>query len=244
MTTQRVWGGADPCRPPLKATAWAGGSGFAKWWARPKPYTGRDFGLARPGSMGAGFGWPTAQSRAMHITSYKTLVAPNSASSVPKILENPFVSSSESDESEVDAPWMTVERNHRKSKRAAKKVLENLQPPKADLVREAEKLLTTEEKQRILERRNTEMNADSREEGPSNPKGKEVDPRNWGNANLDESKINLEAQREALSNWAQTHEWSKRAPEPEDGENLVDPITAAVKATKSQMMKLFEGEIQ
>ncbi|KAG0700881.1 hypothetical protein DFH29DRAFT_1053587 [Suillus ampliporus] len=66
--TQRVWGSADPCRPPLKATAWAGGSGFAKWWARPKPYTGHYFGLARPGSMGAGFGWPTARSRAMHIT--------------------------------------------------------------------------------------------------------------------------------------------------------------------------------
>lgn len=40
-------------------------------------------------------------------SSYKTLLAPNSAI---KTMDNPFVSSSESsDESKVDAPWKTVE---------------------------------------------------------------------------------------------------------------------------------------
>ncbi|KAG1807620.1 uncharacterized protein BJ212DRAFT_1485467 [Suillus subaureus] len=97
-------------------------------------------------------------------SNYKTLVAPNLASSATKILDNPFISS---------------------------------------------------------------------KEGPSNPKGKEVDPCNWGNANLYESEIDLEAQREALANWAQTHEWSRRVPEQENREDLINSIMAVVKATES-----------
>ncbi|KAG1853450.1 hypothetical protein DFJ58DRAFT_728201 [Suillus subalutaceus] len=58
------------------------------------------------------------------------------------------------------------------------------------------------------------------EEGPSNPKGKGVDPCNWGNANLDELEVDLDAQREALETWAQTHEWSKKAPEQENREEI------------------------
>lgn len=34
------------------------------------------------------------------------------------------------------------------------------------------------------------------EEGPFDPKGKEVDPHNWGNTDLDESDLDPEAQKE------------------------------------------------
>ncbi|KAG1792611.1 uncharacterized protein HD556DRAFT_1239104, partial [Suillus plorans] len=195
-----------------------------------------------------------AQSTEDTPSSYKTSLAPNSAT---KVLDNPFISLSESsDESEVDTPWKTVERSHRRSKKASavgKKL------SKVDLVREAEKLLTTEEKRRILERKQVEMNADSREqtmssreEGPSQPKGKSVDPWNWGNANLEESEIDIEAQREALSTWAKTHQWAKGAQREEPVEdsdkendpNIGDPIAEAVKATEERMMKLFEKQIQ
>ncbi|KAG0705859.1 hypothetical protein DFH29DRAFT_787866, partial [Suillus ampliporus] len=78
-----------------------------------------------------------------------------------------------------------------------------------DLVREAESQLTKEEKQRIQSRKRVEDEAlpdehttsSSRGEGPS--KGKDVDPRNWGNTDIDESDLDLNAQREALSTWAQ-----------------------------------------
>ncbi|KAG2123516.1 hypothetical protein BD769DRAFT_1337304, partial [Suillus cothurnatus] len=95
------------------------------------------------------------------------------------------------------------------------------------LVREAESLLTKEEKQRILERKHAEENAQSEEqtlssqgEGPS--KGKGVNPRNWGDLDLGETEIDVDAQREALLNWARTRDWSRTAPrdEPEpDGES-------------------------
>ncbi|KAG1888810.1 hypothetical protein F4604DRAFT_1915867 [Suillus subluteus] len=166
--------------------------------------------------------------------------------------------SESSDESGADAPWKTVEYQHRKSKKAARKAPAETQPPKVDLVKEAEKHLTMEEKQRILERKRAEDNAQSqeetetsREEGPSNLKGKGVDPCNWGDVDLDEAEVDLEAQREALSTWARTHKWSKAAPQEENNNNIDqevdegvnDPVTAAVKATKKRMTQLFEMQI-
>ncbi|KAG2340201.1 hypothetical protein BDR05DRAFT_859976, partial [Suillus weaverae] len=83
-----------------------------------------------------------------------------------------------------------------------------------DLVREAENCLTKEEKQCILERKHAKDNARteeqtlmSREEGPS--KGKGADPRNWGEADLEEAELDIEAQKEALLNWERTRDWSK-----------------------------------
>ncbi|KAG2145484.1 uncharacterized protein EDB93DRAFT_1104723 [Suillus bovinus] len=147
-------------------------------------------------------------------SSYKTSIVPNP---VTKVLDNPFISSSESsDESEVDTSCKTVKYSHKRLKRVAKVSAVEIPLPKADLVKEAEKLLTVEEKQCILKRRHTEMNVDSHkmtessyEEGPFNLKGKRADPWNWGNVNLDESKIYIEAQKEALETWTHTHQWAK-----------------------------------
>ncbi|KAG1744747.1 hypothetical protein EDB19DRAFT_1826893 [Suillus lakei] len=170
-------------------------------------------------------------------SSYKTSVAPESTSAI-KVLDSPFLSSSElSNESRVDAPWKMVEHRHKKSKRAAKVVPVENQPCKADLVKEAEKCLTQEEKQHILERKY---------EGPS--KGKNVDPRNWGGVDLEESELDIEAQREALSTWARTRDWLEAVhPEGSNQEpesNNDDPIMAVVKATELRMTKQFEGQIK
>lgn len=42
----------------------------------------------------------------------------------------------------------------------------------------------------------------SRGEGPSNLKGKSVDPRNWGAAGIDPSELDIESQRRAFNTWA------------------------------------------
>ena len=51
-----------------KAAAWADGFGFPEFRARPKPWSGRDFGPAWLGLIRPGLAWPTAWSRAVHIT--------------------------------------------------------------------------------------------------------------------------------------------------------------------------------
>src|SRR6267154_3222600 len=156
--------------------------------------------------------------------SYKTSVTPRSESAI-KVLESPFMSSSDEDhESEVDAPWKTVERHHRRAKKANRKEPGKEQPQRVDLVRKAEKGLTEQERQRILDRKQIEENARSGEQTPSTldegpSKGKNIDPRNWGGADIDEAEMNVEAQREALLNWARTREWSRAVAreEPEGG---------------------------
>ncbi|KAG2118470.1 hypothetical protein DEU56DRAFT_837728 [Suillus clintonianus] len=169
-------------------------------------------------------------------SSYKTSVAPSSAT------------------------WRTVERQHRRSKKVSKLAPESKKPTsKVDLVKEAESHLTQEERQRILERKRAENEAradehtnTSREEGPS--KGKGVDPRNWGDANLDESEVDLEAQREALRTWKNTRDWSKSVPrvEPErvnesetdEIPEPTDPVQAAVRAAEERLARQYKSQIQ
>lgn len=126
-------------------------------------------------------------------------------------------------------------------------------------MKEAEIRLTQEERQHILERKHIEETAQaeehtltSQEEGPS--KGKGADPRNWGDTNLEDADLDIEAQREALSNWERTRDWSKTiprvAPDPndkcpnEDNPGTGDPVQAAVKAAEDRMAKNYESQIQ
>lgn len=126
-------------------------------------------------------------------------------------------------------------------------------------MKEAETRLTQEERQRILERKHVEETAQaeehtltSQEEGPS--KGKGADPRNWGGANLEDADLDIDAQREALSNWEHTRDWSKTvprvAPDPNDkppnegAPGTGDPIQAAVEAAEDRMTRKYESQIQ
>ncbi|KAG5649973.1 hypothetical protein H0H81_001274, partial [Sphagnurus paluster] len=66
--------------------------------------------------------------------------------------------------------------------------------------------LTSSEKEKIgrrvaktkKNRRKRLISCEAAEAGPSEPKGKEVDPRNWGSAGLTESDVDVEAQAAAL----------------------------------------------
>jgi hypothetical protein len=126
-----------------------------------------------------------------------------------KVSEDPFLSTSKSssETSDEDSPWtVTDHRCHKKRGTDRRRSVENPTARK-DLVKEAEKQLTEEEKQRIHNRKCAEEQAQtlapspsSLDEGPS--KGKSVDPQNWGNAGLDELDLDLEGQREALHTWA------------------------------------------
>jgi hypothetical protein len=108
-----------------------------------------------------------------------------------KIDENPFLSTSESSSDDNNSPWTTADHRRHKSKKDP--------PISKDLVVEAEKLLTEDEKKRIHNQRHVEEKALSQEptpstldEGPS--KGKNIDPRNWGDAGLEESDLDVKAQ--------------------------------------------------
>ncbi|KAG0694020.1 hypothetical protein DFH29DRAFT_961852 [Suillus ampliporus] len=115
-----------------------------------------------------------------------------------KPMGDPFVTTSESSsESENDAPWTTASKNARIDLAR-----------KTDLIAEAERRLTKEEKRRIHKRRQVEGQAQSQEsapetlgEGPS--KGKGLDPQNWGGINFSEAEVDMDAQMEALQGWAQ-----------------------------------------
>lgn len=134
-------------------------------------------------------------------SSYRISVAPSSASAI-KVLDNPFVSLSKSlDESEVDA-LLSV-----KIKNLNNLIVRINRVNKADVVKEAESWLLNEEWQCILERKRVkgdtwveEQTLTSWEEGPS--KGKEVDPCNWGRVDLKDADLDIEAKKEALSNWS------------------------------------------
>ncbi|KAG2052168.1 hypothetical protein BDR06DRAFT_866722, partial [Suillus hirtellus] len=79
---------------------------------------------------------------------------------------------------------------------------------------EAERQLTNDERHRILKRKTAETRAQSHTrslslgEGPL--KGKGVDPRNWGDAGISESEMDFDAQYQALKEWADACDWSKR----------------------------------
>ena len=70
------------------------------------------------------------------------------------------------------------------------------------MVREAEKSLTPAERETIARRSQKVTKrcerSESRGEGPSETKGKGIDPREWGNAGLSIEEIDVDTQRTAL----------------------------------------------
>ncbi|THV00436.1 hypothetical protein K435DRAFT_794179 [Dendrothele bispora CBS 962.96] len=75
------------------------------------------------------------------------------------------------------------------------------------LVKLAEEELTNKERDLIRKRHEKVTNlSDSRGEGSSDGKGKAVDPRNWGAANLNTEELNVEAQKRELEHWSKGRE--------------------------------------
>ncbi|KAG2152977.1 uncharacterized protein EDB93DRAFT_1102748 [Suillus bovinus] len=164
--------------------------------------------------------------------------------------ENPFVTTSESSaESENRTSWRTIKKHPSKSRKTTKARPKKISLPKPDLVKEAENQLTEEDKQCIYNRKHAEEVAhddehtsSSHEEGPS--KGKGVDPRNWGNVDLDEPELDPEAQRDALATWAKSKTWAnERTGQQTESDSEQNGPTFSV-PTEQQIMKYYEQKIR
>ena len=109
-------------------------------------------------------------------------------------------------------PWTTVRRRRAHSLDSAKnsrnmkyirfKPSKELSKEQKTTVKAATEALTEQQKEQITRRQTlVDDKPEKVEAGPSNPKGKGIDPREWGNINLSEEELNVEAQAAALNSF-------------------------------------------
>ncbi|KIM42278.1 hypothetical protein M413DRAFT_53029, partial [Hebeloma cylindrosporum] len=123
----------------------------------------------------------------------------STAAPVAVPVEHPIMDTSGSDGDE--RPWTTVERNRTRRSKVNKKLnnsideTRNLAAEVKSAVQQAEKNLTHAQKEFISRRyeklqdsHDHHERSESRGEGTSNPKGKQIDPREWGNIDLSDSE--------------------------------------------------------
>ena len=101
--------------------------------------------------------------------------------------------------------WTTVKRRRARSE-GSLQYKKPLTSEQTQAVKKAAEGLTSEQKQKILRRQEKvrsrrDSSESSRGEGPSRPKGKGIDPREWGNVNLSRESLNVEAQAAALRSY-------------------------------------------
>jgi len=110
---------------------------------------------------------------------------------------------SEESESQENNTWITVKRRRARSMSSLERT-RKLTGEQKQTVKEASKRLTHEQKKQI-HRRQEKVQArrdgsiSLRGEGPSQPKGKTIDLREWGNANLSTESLDIEAQTAAFN---------------------------------------------
>ena len=119
---------------------------------------------------------------------------------------------------ENDSPWTTVVHRHRRARsldsldgtRARHRETSNpqrgLTMEQARVVNAATSNMTSQQKE-MLKRRQEKIYSPqdptpSNEEGPSRDKGKGIDPREWGNANISQESLDIGAQTAALESYA------------------------------------------
>jgi hypothetical protein len=105
-------------------------------------------------------------------------------------------SESDNPESQDESPWTTVQRQRAHGSPKLKK--QKLTTEQAHSVQIAMEGMTASQKLALLRRQakmgpNRGSSVSSREEGPSNPKGKDRDLRNWGGLNLGHENLDVEA---------------------------------------------------
>jgi hypothetical protein len=100
--------------------------------------------------------------------------------------------------------WTTVKRRRARSLGSHEPVLAK----KADTAATTQKQVLKEKQKRVTHQR--EHSSSSRGEGASNPKGKGIDPREWGNANISVESLDIEAQAAAYRSILQERQSSKR----------------------------------
>ncbi|KAI6025370.1 hypothetical protein BKA83DRAFT_4021624, partial [Pisolithus microcarpus] len=99
-----------------------------------------------------------------------------------------------------------------------------LTPEQACVIREAEKCLASDERERIVKgslSQEASIQQGTMHEPKSKPtesNGKGIDPRNWGTLDVSEDKLDVEAQRFALASWNFAHQLANESesdgPEP------------------------------
>ena len=106
---------------------------------------------------------------------------------------------------QADSHWTTVQRRRTRSHGSLpdKRTVTNEQVKAFDLATER---MTRDQRQQIKRRQEKiqsrrEDSVSSRGEGPSDPKGKMTDPREWGGLNLSNEDLNLKAQAAALKSF-------------------------------------------
>ena len=111
------------------------------------------------------------------------------------------------------SPWTTVKRRRAYSLDSARKTSRNknfiqknyskkLTKEQQTTVKTAADAMTTEQKKAFVKRHKVvSPERENAESGPSNPKGKGIDPREWGNLNLNEEELDIAAQTAALDSY-------------------------------------------
>ena len=128
---------------------------------------------------------------------------------------------------ENDSPWTMVIHRHRRARslsslngprtnnREAGNIQGELTAEQARVVYAATNNMTVQQKE-TLKRRHDKVNSPqspthSNGEGPSRNKGKGIDPREWGNVNISQESLDVEAQVAALESFnKQPHETARR----------------------------------
>ena len=132
------------------------------------------------------------------------------------------------DRDENNSPWTTVIHRHRRARslsllngprtynrEAGTNIRRELTTEQARVVDAATNNLTVQQKE-TLKRRHNKVNspqspAYSNGEGPSRNEGKGIDPREWGNINISQESLDVEAQVAALESYAKRpHESIKK----------------------------------
>jgi hypothetical protein len=133
----------------------------------------------------------------------------------------PFTSSDEDapPQDPEDSTWTTVRRRRARSLGALERVRKDMLARRTgtiiggrltgDQVQTVETAVNnlTGSQKKTIQRRQKQVNTyrgssvSSREEGPSRPKGKGFDPRNWGNINVSQESLDLEAQAAAFKSF-------------------------------------------
>ncbi|KAG1811324.1 hypothetical protein EV424DRAFT_1349662 [Suillus variegatus] len=169
-------------------------------------------------------------------------------------LETPVNERSRSPERPTDTgngqsgEWTTIEQRRAAGARGVtqkKGEHQNLTWEQENLVRKAENKLTLAERERVRTRWNipSRPSSDSSESeespvaGPSKDKGKIPDPRNWGDVDLDDEDIDLEAQRATLASY-----WAAQGEEPDV--QVQEEVLHTYKAAQEWAQSSEEGRAQ
>jgi len=138
--------------------------------------------------------------------------------------------------------WTTVQRKHRSKKHRTSKERfghHDVSAAVDSVIVEAEKSLTTAQKE-IIALRQKKVNVTlpdelvPREEGHSGSKGKGIDPRNWGNVQLDDDEANIEAQQAALDSFRSKNKPFERDEPPHSSVVPSEPEKHGESAARSQ----------